>query len=196
MIGISFNLMFTQSFRTSLGFLDTEGWLNMETISFIQLLLNAIIPFPKWQYAVIYFPLLSLMSIVSSVFTVLMPAIAYSLFPLFAVFIFFLLIRNSVIIYAEFVWHENKYFDERKLYVIYSVATFIMGIMALSVLAALASGYGIHLYGYGKESSVPYSASYMNLALFYSHIQVIGFIIGGLILANGIGMVFYKLSDI
>ena len=40
-----------------------------------------------------------------------MPAISYTLFPLFAVFIFFLLMRNSIIIYAEFVWHDNKYFD-------------------------------------------------------------------------------------
>ncbi len=149
---------------------------------------------PVWEVVGTFFVLW--LVDMENVIPILMPAIAYALFPLFAVFIFFLLIRNSLIIYAEFVWHENKYFDERKLYVIYSVATFIMGIMALSVLAALASGYGVHLYGYGKESSVPYSSSYTNFAMFYSHIQVIGFIIGGLILANGIGMVFYRLSNI
>lgn len=126
----------------------------------------------------------------------LMPAFSYTLFPLYAVFIFFLLMRNSIIIYAEFVWHDNKYFDERKLYSIYTVSTFIMGLMALSILAAITSGYGFYSYGYDKYPTVPYSMSYANYAVFYSHIQVIGFIIGALIMSAGIGRVFYRISDI
>jgi cytochrome d ubiquinol oxidase subunit II len=149
---------------------------------------------PVWEVVGTFFVLW--LVDMENIIPILMPSISYALFPLFAVFIFFLVTRNSFIIYAEFVWHENKYFDERKLYVIYSVATFIMGIMALSVLAAIASGYGVHLYGFGTESAIPYSASYTNFGAFYSNLGVIGFIIGALILANGIGMVFYRLSDI
>ncbi len=126
----------------------------------------------------------------------LMPAISYTLFPLFAVFIFFLLMRNTIIIYAEFIWHDNKYFDERKLYYIYSISTFIMGLMALSILAAITSGYGFYSYGYGKYSTVPYLNSYANYSVFYSHIQVIGFILGALIISAGIGRVFYRISNI
>ena len=149
---------------------------------------------PVWEVVGTFFVLW--LVDMENIIPILMPSISYALFPLFAVFIFFLVTRNSFIIYAEFVWHENKYFDERKLYVVYSVATFIMGIMALSVLAAIASGYGVHLYGFGTESAIAYSSSYTNFGVFYSHLGVIGFIIGALILANGIGMVFYRLSDI
>ncbi len=119
-----------------------------------------------------------------------MPAISYTLFPLFAVFIFFLLMRNSIIIYAEFVWHDNKYFDEKKLYYIYSISTFIMGLMALSILAAVTSGYGTHV------NLINYSSSYTNYAVFYSEPAVYGLIIGSLILFNGISLIFYRISDI
>jgi len=149
---------------------------------------------PVWEVVGTFFVLW--LVDMENVIPVLMPSIAYALFPLFAVFIFFLVVRNSFIIYAEFVWHENKYFDERKLYAVYSIATFIMGIMALSVLAAITSGYGVHIYGFVKGSSTSYASSYTNFGVFYSHLGVIGFIIGALILANGIGMVFYRLTDI
>ena len=149
---------------------------------------------PVWEVVGTFFVLW--LVDMENIIPVLMPSIAYSLFLLFAIFIFFLVVRNSFIIYAEFVWHENKYFDERKLYIVYSVATFIMGIMALSILAAISSGYGVHIYGYGKFSNIPYSKSYTNFGVLYSHPGVIGFIIGALILANGIGIVFYRLTDI
>jgi cytochrome d ubiquinol oxidase subunit II len=148
---------------------------------------------PVWEVVGTFFVLW--LVDMENIIPILMPAISYALFPLFATFIFFLVVRNSFIIYAEFVWHENKYFNERKLYVIYTVATFIMGIMALSILAAISSGYGVHLYGFGVYSSKPYSSSYTNFGVFYSHLGVIGFIIGALIMANGVGMVFYKLTD-
>lgn len=108
---------------------------------------------PVWEVVGTFFVLW--LVDMENIIPVLMPSIAYSLFLLFAIFIFFLVVRNSFIIYAEFVWHENKYFDERKLYIVYSVATFIMGIMALSILAAISSGYGVHIYGYGKFSNIP-----------------------------------------
>lgn len=149
---------------------------------------------PVWEVVGTFFVLW--LVDMENIIPTLMPSISYALFPLFAVFIFFLVVRNSFIIYAEFVWHENQYFDERKLYVVYTVATFIMGIMALSILAAISSGYGVHLYGFGTESAIPYSSSYTNFGAFYSNLGVIGFIIGALILANGIGMVFYRLTDI
>jgi cytochrome d ubiquinol oxidase subunit II len=149
---------------------------------------------PVWEVVGTFFVLW--LVDMENIIPILMPSISYALFPLFAIFIFFLIARNSFIIYAEFVWHENKYFDERKLYVIYSVATFIMGIMALSILAAISSGYGVHLYGFGSVSYKTYADSYTNFGVFYSHLSVIGFIIGALILANGIGMVFYRLTDI
>ena len=149
---------------------------------------------PVWEVVGTFFVLW--LVDMENVIPVLMPAMAYSLFPLFAIFIFFLVARNAFIIYAEFMWHGNKYFDERKLYIIYGVATFIMGLMAFSILAAITSGYGMYLYGYGKYSSIGYSNSYTNFVKLYSHADVIGFIIGGLILANGISRVFYKLSDI
>jgi cytochrome d ubiquinol oxidase subunit II len=149
---------------------------------------------PVWEVVGTFFVLW--LVDMENIIPILMPSISYALFPLFAIFIFFLVARNSFIIYAEFVWHENKYFDERKLYAVYTIATFVMGIMALSILAAITSGYGVHLYGYGPLSSINYSSSYTNFGVFYSHIGVIGFIIGALILANGIGMVFYRLTDI
>ncbi|MEM0139729.1 MAG: hypothetical protein QXZ44_03860 [Ferroplasma sp.] len=148
---------------------------------------------PVWEVVGTFFVLW--LVDMENVIPVLMPSIAYALFPLFAIFIFFLVVRNSFIIYAEFVWHENKYFDERKLYAIYTVATFVMGIMALSILAAITSGYGVHIFGYGAESAIPYSASYTDFGVFYSHLSVIGFIIGALILANGLGMVFYRQTE-
>ncbi len=149
---------------------------------------------PVWEVVGTFFVLW--LVDMENIIPILMPAISYALFPLFAIFIFFLVVRNSFIIYAEFVWHENKYFDERKLYVVYSIATFVMGIMALSILAAITGGYGVHLYGYGAVSYNPYADSFTSYGAFYSNIGVIGFIIGALILSNGIGMVFYRLTDI
>ncbi|WP_337859831.1 hypothetical protein [Ferroplasma sp.] len=149
---------------------------------------------PVWEVVGTFFVLW--LVDMENVIPILMPSISYALFPLFATFIFFLVVRNSFIVYAEFIWHEKQYFDERKLYFVYTVATFIMGIMALSILAAISSGYGVHLYGYGAVSYKPYSDSYTNFGVFYSHLGVIGFIIGALIMANGLGMVFYKLTDI
>ena len=78
---------------------------------------------PAWEVVGTFFVLW--LVDMENVIPTFMPAISYTLFPLFAVFAFFLLMRNSIIIYAEFVWHDNKYFDEKKLYYIYSISTFI-----------------------------------------------------------------------
>ncbi len=118
------------------------------------------------------------------------PPMAYTLFPLFAIFIFFLIVRNATIIYAEFIWKDNRLFDDRKLYTFYAIATFIMGLMALSVITVMLSGY-VAVINISKPA-----LSSLNYSVLLSKIQLYGFIIGTLILLSGMGMVFYRTVDI
>ncbi|MCL4398752.1 MAG: hypothetical protein M1322_04070 [Candidatus Parvarchaeota archaeon] len=112
----------------------------------------------------------------------IMPAIDYLyVFPILLATLLFIG-RNLFLVFSEYIWKGSR-FSQLALARIYSLITFIIIILLLSIFISIISGVG------ANPSLTGFSA-----AVFLSNPYVFGFIIGTLLIAFGLSFVFYKIE--
>ena len=115
-------------------------------------------------------------------FPSILPTIDYMyVFPiLFAALLF--IGRNVFLVFSEYIWKDSK-FSQLMLARVYSLITFIIIIILLSIFISIISGVGTNATLTGFSTSV-----------FLSNPYVLGFILGTLLIAFGLSFVFYKIE--
>ena len=114
----------------------------------------------------------------------IMPAIDYMyVFPILLATLLFIG-RNVFLVFSEYIWKDSK-FSQLILARIYSLITFVIIIILLSIFISIISGIG------ANATLTGFSA-----AIFLSNPYVLGFIAGTLLIAFGLSFVFYKIEKI
>ncbi len=112
----------------------------------------------------------------------IMPAIDYLyVFPILLATLLFIG-RNVFLVFSEYIWKDSK-FSQLMLARVYSLITFIIIIILLSIFISIISGVGTNATLTGLSTSV-----------FLSNPYVLGFIVGTLLIAFGLSFVFYKIE--
>jgi cytochrome d ubiquinol oxidase subunit II len=103
--------------------------------------------------------------------------------PLLIVFLILFVARNASISFGEFIT-KRGWWDEERLYKMYSLATLLLGIVVLILLSSLVSGKGISL-----------SAETFSLGGWISSPGSLLFVVGALAIGVGLAPVFYSISS-
>ncbi|MCL4376169.1 hypothetical protein M1558_01605 [Candidatus Parvarchaeota archaeon] len=115
-------------------------------------------------------------------FPSILPSIDYMyVFPLLLAALLFIG-RNVFLVFSEYIWKDSK-FSQIMLARVYSLITFIIIIILLSVFISIISGVGTNATLTGFSTST-----------FLSNPYVLGFILGTLLIAFGLSFVFYKIE--
>ncbi len=112
----------------------------------------------------------------------MMPAIDYMyVFPILLATLLFIG-RNVFIVFSEYIWKDSK-FSQLLLARVYSLITFIIIIILLSIFISIISGVGTNSTLTGFST-----------AAFLSNPYVLGFIAGTILIAFGLSFAFYKIE--
>ncbi len=104
--------------------------------------------------------------------------------PLLIVFLILFVLRNSSIVFGEFIT-KRGWLDEKKLFTAYAISTLLLGVVVLVLLSSLFSGAGVDL------STGSYSLSGWVLSA-----GSIPFVLGSLLIGLGLGPVFYSVDSL
>ena len=112
----------------------------------------------------------------------IMPYIDYLyVFPILVATLLFIG-RNLFLVFSEYIWKDSK-FSPLMLARVYSLITFIILLILLSIFVSIISGVGVN------STLTSFSA-----AAFLSNIYAVGFIVGTLLIAFGLSFAFYKVD--
>lgn len=124
------------------------------------------------------------------------PVIIIPLAELFAaailVFLIFFVARNASISFAEYILKKG-WLDERKLYVLYSLSTILMGLVVLYIISSIIGGFGVKISTNYIPTALTNNASFV---AWLSHPADILFIIGTVIILLGLAPIFYGAKDL
>ncbi len=115
-------------------------------------------------------------------FPSILPPIDYMyVFPILLAALLFIG-RNVFLVFSEYIWKDSK-FSQLMLARIYSLITFVIIIILLSIFISIISGAGTNATLTGFSTSA-----------FLSNPYTLGFILGALLIAFGLSFVFYKIE--
>lgn len=101
------------------------------------------------------------------------------------VFLFLFVVRNSAISFAELILQRKGWFNERRLYKLYGLATVAIGLVVIMVLSAIVSGAGVTL------STLTFS-----LGAWVTSSGSLLYVVGVLFIALGLAPVFYNIEPL
>ena len=114
--------------------------------------------------------------------SILLPAAYIFAVPLM-LFLILIVARNSTIVFGEYII-KKRWLDEKKLYIMYSLSTIILGLIVLAILSSIIGGAGIDIAG-GTFSFSGWIGSPGSLL----------FIVGTLLIGLGLAPVFYGIKS-
>lgn len=100
----------------------------------------------------------------------------------FMLFLILIIARNSTIVFGEYIIKKG-WLDERKLYLGYSLSTFVLGLIVLVILSAIISGAGVDL-----------TAGTLSIVGWITSPGSILFVVGTLLIGVGLAPVFYNIK--